>query len=84
MKIEITKDQLERLREIINFYGEGNNFEWEGCSCHGRYQPAEHGEQAEEALTLLNSLEDSAIAQCEICKTQKINSEKCPECGWEL
>ena len=48
-----------------NFYGEGNNFEWDGCSCHGQWIRCENGEKAGKCINLLESLKP----RCDKCNS---------------
>jgi len=54
--MEITIKQIEKLEEILKFYYEEENYEWEGCSCHGHWQLLDHGEKAGEGLDVIEVL----------------------------
>jgi len=63
MKTTIDTELLEKLIETLNFYGEGKNYEWEGCHCHGYYVQYEHGERADECIEDLEALKP----RCKCC-----------------
>jgi len=56
MKTTIDTEVIEQIIETLKFYGEGKNYEWEGCHCHGYFTQCEYGEKADECIKLLEAL----------------------------
>ena len=52
----LTQEQIKQLIDTLAFYGEGKNYEWDGCHCHGRWKREEFGDMAKECLNFLHPL----------------------------
>ena len=55
--MEITQEQFDELKRILRFYADGSFYYYEGCQCHGRDIITDHGETAQDGLTILNAIE---------------------------
>lgn len=58
--IEISEEEfkanLAKIEEKLQFYADGDFYEWEGCHCHGRNIILDTGEKANEGLNILNEI----------------------------
>jgi hypothetical protein len=81
--MKITQEQFNEIKKALTFYANQENFEWDGCRCHGHYNLLDHGETARDALDTLNLIEE---IPCSICKHMIARGDdKCPECGeWNV
>jgi len=79
--MEISQEQIDRLKEILEFYAEGSNYEWEGCRCHGHYVQCEHGEKADEAIGILMSINECPKCGWDLLEDSCSNMD-CEDYDW--
>ena len=44
--VEIKKERMEDIEEVLKFYSGGKHYEWRGCRCHGNYVINDEGDMA--------------------------------------
>ena len=59
-EIQIKKERIEDIKEVLKFYSDGEHYGWDGCHCHGHYVINDRGDKAKSCLNrLLNDIEDT-------------------------
>jgi hypothetical protein len=48
--VEISKERMDDIKEVLKFYADGDHFRWEGCHCHGHYVINDNGDKADSCL----------------------------------
>jgi hypothetical protein len=48
--VEIKKERMEDIEEVLKFYSDGKHYEWSGCRCHGNYVINDEGGMAKDCL----------------------------------
>lgn len=56
--VEIKKERIEDIKEVLKFYSDGKHYEWDGCRCHGHYVINDKGDMADSCLNrILNDID---------------------------
>jgi len=53
--VEIKKERMEDIKEVLQFYSDGKHYEWDGCHCHGHYVINDRGDMAGSCLNRINN-----------------------------
>lgn len=74
----ISIEQIEKIKAALSFYANEENFEWEGCSCHGKYILLDRGDKANDGLQVITELEHWDCPECK--ETGQKIGEPCEIC----
>lgn len=53
--VEIKKERIEDIKEVLKFYSDGKHYGWDGCHCHGHYVINDIGDMAGSCLDRINN-----------------------------